>query len=273
MHYLDAATEQERLGRAGGGGSGASGGAGGAGGKEGGGSGGAARAIHMTIKSTAADGDEVVTETMADRLRAVQLEGWRRMEYADEDTEDAWNAYQESLFLRPAGAGPPRPAAAPDPVAADDDDEEEGEGGEEDDDKVRDKGKGKEKEVAVAPAPADVGGAADLDERVPRLETDWGEDELLRAVSGIKATDKKPGEEAVTEPAEPMGGGGGREKGKGKEVVAPTAAAAAAAAGADARKRAARAPRNPATAAGAPRRGGRAKAAPRGGAGNAMEID
>ncbi|KAK7429909.1 hypothetical protein QQZ08_003531 [Neonectria magnoliae] len=60
----------------------------------------AARAIHMTVKATG-DGDVVTTETMADRLRAVQSEHWRTLHYTDENEEAAWDVYNESLFLRP----------------------------------------------------------------------------------------------------------------------------------------------------------------------------
>lgn len=54
----------------------------------------------MTIKTTA-DGDSVTTETMADRLRLVQGEPWRKMRYTDENEEAAWDVYNESMFLRP----------------------------------------------------------------------------------------------------------------------------------------------------------------------------
>ncbi|KAM0432908.1 hypothetical protein ACHAPT_004613 [Fusarium lateritium] len=61
---------------------------------------GTARAIHMTVKTTG-DGDTVTTETMADRLRAVQSENWRTLRFTDENEEAAWEVYNESLFLRP----------------------------------------------------------------------------------------------------------------------------------------------------------------------------
>jgi len=233
MHYLDAATEQERLGRSGAGAGGAGAGGSGGGGKDGG----TARAIHMTIKSASADGDEVITETMADRLRAVQIEPWRRMEYVDEDTEDAWAAYQECLFLRADGdaaaAGAPSSAVP---------------------------GKGKEPAAADPIADSAVG----MDQRVAQLETNWGEDELLRAVSGIKAHDKKPGEEAVTEAAESVSADRARAR------VAPPPAEKPA----EPKKRPGRPPKAAATGS-APRRGGRStRSAPRGGgASNAMEVD
>lgn len=60
-----------------------------------------ARAIHMTVKSTT-DGNALTTETMADRLRIVQGEPWRKMRYTDENEEAAWDVYSESMFLRTA---------------------------------------------------------------------------------------------------------------------------------------------------------------------------
>jgi DNA-directed RNA polymerase-3 subunit RPC5 len=147
----------------------------------------------MTIKSSA-DSDEIVTETMADRLRGVQLEHWKKMDYADEDTEDAWLTYQQSLLLHTFDGVEKAGADA----------------------------KGKQPEVQGEDAAGGGGegtaGVSDLDERVPGLGTDWGEDELLRAVSGIKAHDRKPGEEAVTDRVAVD------VKGKGKAVVKKTPA-------------------------------------------------
>ncbi|CAI4210929.1 unnamed protein product [Parascedosporium putredinis] len=60
----------------------------------------AARAIHMTIK-TAGNGDSVVTETMADRLRAVQSEPWRKLRFVDENELEAWDAFTQT-FVRSA---------------------------------------------------------------------------------------------------------------------------------------------------------------------------
>ncbi|EHK50317.1 hypothetical protein TRIATDRAFT_167641, partial [Trichoderma atroviride IMI 206040] len=107
LHHLDATTQQDRQSSA----------AAAASSKEGGPApAAAARAIHMTIK-TAADGtaDGVSTETMADRLRSVQTEPWRKMRYTDENEETAWEVYNDSLFLRPkadptAAAGESVPA-------------------------------------------------------------------------------------------------------------------------------------------------------------------
>src|SRR5690606_10011868 len=54
------------------------------------------RAIHMTIK-TANDSDTVVTETIADRLRAVQAEPWRRMRFVDENDGEAWETFMNTF--------------------------------------------------------------------------------------------------------------------------------------------------------------------------------
>ena len=54
----------------------------------------------MTIKTTS-DGDLVTTETIADRLRSVQAEPWRKLRYVDENDEAAWEVYNDSLFLKP----------------------------------------------------------------------------------------------------------------------------------------------------------------------------
>lgn len=128
----------------------------------------------MTIKSST--GDDVVTETMADRLRGVQLEPWKKMEYIEEYDLETWDMYKKSLLMYT------EPDFAPE-----------------------DKGKGKEPAADEADEPLTINvgnaGADDLNEQVFGLGMDWGEDELLRAVSGIKRDDKKPGEEAVTEPS------------------------------------------------------------------------
>ncbi|UKZ79932.1 hypothetical protein TrVFT333_007695 [Trichoderma virens FT-333] len=89
LHHLDAATAQERQSSAAASKDGAAPAAP------------TARAIHMSIKTTADGADGVSTETMADRLRSVQTEPWRKMRYTDENEETAWEVYNESLFLRP----------------------------------------------------------------------------------------------------------------------------------------------------------------------------
>ncbi len=133
----------------------------------------------MTIKSAMDADGGVATETMADRLRNVQTETWQRLEWVHDEAELAWEAYNECLLLR-SGGGVAAPAV-------------EGEEG---------KGKGKEPAAGVASAAGDESGAADLVEKVTRLRTDWGEQELLQAVSGVAVAD-----------------GGGAEAERGEVVV------------------------------------------------------
>lgn len=129
----------------------------------------AARAIHMTIKNTA-DGDAVAVETMADRLRCVQSEPWRKLRYTDENEEAAWDVYNESLFLHPPG---PSGAAA-----------------------------------ATADAKPRQPAPEDLQDLVPRFASRWGEKQMLPATSGIVKPDvqqqpaqpAQPGARVKTEP-------------------------------------------------------------------------
>jgi DNA-directed RNA polymerase-3 subunit RPC5 len=99
----------------------------------------------MTIKTTA-DGDSVTTETIADRLRSIQGEPWRKMRYVDENDEAAWDAYNDSLFLKPTQAeGDTAPPAA-----------------------------GADEKPPV------------LEDVVPVLRTPWGETEYLESIFGKK---------------------------------------------------------------------------------------
>lgn len=202
----------------------------------------------MTLKAAMEDGG-VATETMADRLRAVQTEHWRGMEWVDDETEAAWEAYNECVFLRPGDA--PRGNNT--------------------------EGKGKE---PATEAPGDDSGAPDLLEKVTRLGTDWGEEELLRAVSGIEPNDPKPGEEAVTEAARTKVDQQSKDKGKAPAPApAPSSLNKETEKPEEPKKRPGRPAKSATTApAAAPKRGGRARAAGRsGGSGtgpsNAMQID
>ncbi|KAK0643923.1 Sin-like protein conserved region-domain-containing protein [Cercophora newfieldiana] len=198
----------------------------------------AGRAIQMTLKA-AMDDQGVATETMADRLRSVQSETWRRIEWFEDETKASWEAYNELLLMRSEAS-----AAAKQQDAEDD--------------------KSKGKEVATD-APVDDSGAPDLVEKVTQLRTDWGEDELLRAVSGIEAGDPKPGEEAVTQKdAERLG-----PKGKGK---GPEPAPAVKDEPEEPKKRPGRPARRAAVASAATKRG-RARVASGSGPSDAMQID
>lgn len=57
-----------------------------------------ARAIHMTVKSSI-DGEEDSTDTMVERIATTQAEVWKSHRYIDEDTNEAWEAFEESLFV------------------------------------------------------------------------------------------------------------------------------------------------------------------------------
>ncbi|KKA28973.1 hypothetical protein TD95_000924 [Thielaviopsis punctulata] len=116
---------------------------------------GATRAIHMTIK-TAGDGDTLVTETMADRLRAVQAERWHKLSYTDENVDEAWDVYEETLLPLRNGANA---------AAATEEDSKEG---------VLDKAVGK-------PGPVMRGSKA-----FKQLETPWDDVQLFEEVSGQK---------------------------------------------------------------------------------------
>lgn len=153
----------------------------------------------MTLKA-AMDDDGVSTETIADRLKAVQTEPWRRLQYVHDEAADAWEAYNESLVLNPSTDVVGR--ASKDDVS---------------------KGKEVAKDDA---AQADEGAASapDLVEKVPRLEGSWGEEDLLRAVSGFTTAEVRPGEEvafAAAKASAPLSGAAGDRsgKGKGKEVA------------------------------------------------------
>lgn len=151
-HHIDAATEQERLSRPN---PAVAGGQGQTGDKAA-----AARAIQMTIKSAT---DGVATETMADRMKKVREEPWQHMDWVHDESEGAWEAYNECLLMRTTAAAAPQ----------DNGDEKEEDKG---------KGKGKSKEAALEPAFKDDSGSPDLVDRVPHLKTSWGEEEMWRAV-------------------------------------------------------------------------------------------
>ncbi|CAK7201742.1 hypothetical protein SEUCBS139899_004454 [Sporothrix eucalyptigena] len=188
LHHIDAETEVERAkhrdtsaaGGAGGDGAGAGGGAGGAGGAGSGRAGGPGgpRAIHMTVKSAGADGDEVITETMADRLRAVQMENWNRMLYVGDDDENSWEVYDQTLFLKDSVGALEAVTAAATAEGVND-------------------AEGKGKEVTTEDDAS--GNQAKLARKVPALRTNWTEDDMLQAISKIG----KPTEEQAPAPAKP----------------------------------------------------------------------
>lgn len=161
LHHVDAVAHQERLAATNAAKDAASGPSGAASG---------AKAIHMTIKQ-GSDGNVVTTETMIDRLHAVQKEEWRRLKFTDENDEAAWEVYQESMILggKEAAKRAAEAERAARLAALNDDEDEDGE----------DKGKGKE--MVAEEAKMEV----DIVEQVSKLSTTWGDDQLLEAVSGI----------------------------------------------------------------------------------------
>ncbi|KAL8391918.1 hypothetical protein RB595_002211 [Gaeumannomyces hyphopodioides] len=183
LHHIDAKAELERATRrsaepgANGAASGGQGSSSNSAGGPGGSSGPAPRAVHMTVKSAGAvenddSGAAGAEVTMADRLKAVQTEQWRRLAYVDESADDAWAVYEESLVHRGLDGGGHHHSSATTAAAP---------AAEEDE------GKGKEK----AKAPADDDDDADADEgrlvdRVARLGTGWDETKLLHVVSGLE---------------------------------------------------------------------------------------
>ncbi|KAJ0114623.1 hypothetical protein J7T55_004867 [Diaporthe amygdali] len=179
LHHIDAATEQERLA--------ASRGAGGAGGaaatKD------VARAIHMTVKQNTDGSEEIVQETMADRLKKVQLEAWKKMRYVHEEASDSWAVAEEALYLHQPEGGV---AAAAE------------QGG----------GKGKEAEADVLSQP----GLPDLVDKVARLRTGWDEDSMLETTSGISRPKNVKIEISDDEPAESAS----KAKGKGRATSTTT---------------------------------------------------
>ncbi|KAG6049037.1 hypothetical protein E4U17_006960 [Claviceps sp. LM77 group G4] len=148
----------------------------------------------MTIKNTA-DGDTVTTETMADRLRYVQTEKWRKMRYTDENEEAAWEVYNESLFLQPKAGASSSAAAAAAAMAMDVDDDK------------------KEKDIK-----GDGAAEMDLEGLVPRFGATWGPRKLLEAVSGIVKPEGAREPEEMGVKAEPRSGvdeGGSSGRGRG----------------------------------------------------------
>lgn len=152
LHHLDATTEQDRLTRPRDGpGAGPGLGKDGSGAPGGSGPTPAPKAISMTIKSSAG-GEQPTTETMADRLRKVQVEHWQRLKYVEDDKDEAWELYQKMLIYR-----------SPEFQQLEED------------------VKGKGKAVALK---LDEDEKEELQKKAARLQTRWNEDDYLRGVAG-----------------------------------------------------------------------------------------
>lgn len=187
LHHIDATAEQERLAATRGGGAAA----GAAATKD------VARAIHMTVKQNTDGSEEIVQETMADRLKKVQLEAWKKMRYVHEEASDSWAVAEEALYLHQ----PETPAADQDAGA-----------------------KGKAPETDAEADPLSQPGLPDLVDKVARLRTAWDEDSLLETTSGIPRPQNVKIEISDDEPA--ANAPAPRPKGKGKAAATtPTARA------------------------------------------------
>lgn len=144
----------------------------------------------MTVKQNTDGSEEIVQETMADRLKKVQLEAWKKMRYVHEEASDSWAVAEEALYLHQ-----PEPAAAEQDAGA--------------------KGKGPEVEADPLSQP----GLPDLVDKVAQLRTGWDEDSMLETTSGIARAQKNVKIEiSDDEPAGPTS----RAKGKGKAVATTT---------------------------------------------------
>ncbi|KAK8051043.1 hypothetical protein PG993_002428 [Apiospora rasikravindrae] len=141
LHHLDADTEQKQLQQA----------RERAGAKEAAPSAAQApKAIQMTISNKS--GEETTTETMTDRLRNVQMEGWQKLKYVGEEEDAAWELYNKTLHYAPALEG--------DDDAAD----------------TKDGAKGKGKATESA--------AIEAAQQKLKLGVKWGEEDFLHAVAG-----------------------------------------------------------------------------------------
>lgn len=139
----------------------------------------------MTIKQSGSGGDEdVIQETMMDRLKKVQTEHWRRHRYVHDEAADSWAVSEEALYLE-------EPAA---------------------------EAEGKGKEPAAAAAGNDADG---LTERLSALHTSWEEDAALETTSGIQKENKVKTEVADDEPKTT---GKGKAKAVAKSATAKPAA-------------------------------------------------
>ncbi|KAM0275728.1 hypothetical protein ACHAQH_007489 [Verticillium albo-atrum] len=223
LHHIDAVTYQERNSSA-------------AASKENGAAAGssasAAKAIHMTIKQSG-DGSAVQSDTMLDRLRSVQSEHWRKLKYTDENDEAAWEVYNESLHLRDESAKKRADVAAEQDLDDDLDMDDNSENG------AKDKGKGKASEAdgAEGEAASSAVEALSIADNASKLGTDWKDDDLLEAVSGIvkpkpvsKEEQKQAAEEAAAAQAaaeaaakaRPRARGGAAARGRGRGRGATT---------------------------------------------------
>lgn len=153
----------------------------------------------MTVKQNTDGSEEIVQETMADRLKKVQLEAWKKMRYVHEEASDSWAVAEEALYLH-----------QPEPAAAEQDAGAGGGGG----------GGAKGKAPEAEADPLSQPGLPDLVDKVAQLRTGWDEDSMLETTSGIARPQKNVKIEISDD--EPAAGPASRAKGKGKAVATTT---------------------------------------------------
>ncbi|KAK6828484.1 hypothetical protein PG987_011825 [Apiospora arundinis] len=122
----------------------------------------APKAIQMTMKS--ASGEETTTETMTDRLRHVQMEGWQKLKYVGEEEDAAWELYNKTLHYAPALEAEEEEEGKAADTKKDGGSKEAG----------SNKGKGKATESA----------AIEAAQQKLKLGVKWGEEDFLHAVAG-----------------------------------------------------------------------------------------
>lgn len=147
----------------------------------------------MTIKQSKDGGDgDLVQETMADRLKKVQSETWRKMRYVHDESSDAWAMSEEVLYLDDTNA------------------------------------KGKE----GAESGGGGGGghaAAELADKVAALSTGWREVSMLETTSGIQNPEAGVKVEISDDDVPGNAPASSKAKGKGKVIATTTTTDAGAA--------------------------------------------
>lgn len=168
----------------------------------------------MTIKQTQDGSESIVQETMADRLKKVQAEAWRRHRYVHDESAQSWGVSEEALYLHGRGGGDEHAAAATAKTTAD----KTGEGEEEQE---------QEQEGGGGDGDDDKHGVAELVERVASLRTGWDEDGLLETTSGFRRVELGAVKVEISDDdgvAHAAKSGGGKGKGKAGENSAAGAA-------------------------------------------------
>lgn len=124
-------------------------------------------------------------ETMADRLKKVQAETWRRHRYVHDENAQSWDVSEEALYLHEGGAAAGKQAA--------------------------DEGSRH--------------GVAELAAQVAALRTGWDEDGLLETTSGVRKEKKRAVKVEISDDdVAPAAKGGNKGRGKAADKSAAAAA-------------------------------------------------